>query len=234
MSPRHIHVHIHVRVRVYPIRAFSTQDASSDSTISASTHPVPLQRPTSPFGHGHNPPGPNTIPSETVLIKPPPSSSKHLCSRQVQSPLGAAGRPRRPSSPVGPAPARLQCINSDNGFPRICTGEPVPTSAHMCSSFSSQSVCGPKSPGQRTPAGAVPEPHHGPRGKCFETERDVGAGWLTPPFPFSASTSITCVPPFGMFRFDLLSSTTGTQTSGQTGAFCPPNAQQPSLSHGRH
>lgn len=183
------------------------------------------------FGHGHSP-APIT---QSIRDSPWQVAAvvvEHVRSRQVQfSP-----------SALPAVLSRWTCASETavhkqrQRFPRICTGKLVPTSAHMYSSFSSQSVCGPKSPDQRTPAGAVPGPHHGPREKCFETARQLGAGWLTPPFPFSASTS-TCVPPFGMFRFGFQlgrgstsgSSTTGTPVASRPGySVHQTEAQQPS------
>lgn len=138
-------------------------------------------------------------------------------------------------------------MNSDNGFLASVRGACSYICAYVLLLLQPVSLYGPKSPDQRTPAGAVPGPGHGPRGKCFETERDVGGGWLMLQLPFSTFTSNTYVSPFGMFRFVSMSVGTWsvhrlpahldsmpTGTSGQpAGAFRPPNAQQPSLPY-RH
>lgn len=119
-SPRHIHVH--VRVRVCPIRASSNQDASSDSAISASIHPVPFRRPLASFGHGHSP-APIT---QSIWDSPWQVAAvvvEHVRSRQVQfSP-----------SALPAVLSRWTCASETavhkqrQRFPRICTGKLVPT-----------------------------------------------------------------------------------------------------------
>lgn len=108
-----------------------------------------LHLPTQSLSVGHFPRPYGTVPGKS----PPPSSSTYAVDR-------SSSPPRRcpPSSPVGPAPARLQCINSDNGFRASVRGN----------LFLHLRICSPPSPASQSAAQNLltkerrPEPYRDP------------------------------------------------------------------------
>lgn len=108
-------------------------------------------------------------------------------------------------------------MNSDNGFLASVRGACSYICAYVLLLLQPVSLYGPKSPDQRTPAGAVPGSGHGPRGKCFETERDVGAGWLMLQLPIFHFHFQHIRLPFWdvSFRFDVSWDVAGSSTTGR-------------------